>query len=119
MPCEGDDGRQVRVKLGQALANAGRGAEAARQYLEAASGLDTAVALDERGQPTFTITPDVAYDHLTWDEDLERLFGQAQAVCFGTLIQRHPTARVTGFLQIARKTADAPGRLQNATPTVG
>jgi fructokinase len=53
------------------------------------------VTVDEQGQPTFTITPDVAYDYLVWDESLEILFGQAQAVCFGTLVQRHPTARAT------------------------
>jgi fructokinase len=51
------------------------------------------VALDERGGPTFTITPDVAYDYLAWEEPLETLFRQAQAVCFGTLIQRQPQAR--------------------------
>jgi fructokinase len=38
------------------------------------------------GQPTFTITPDVAYDFLSWDERLESLFHKAQAVCFGTLV---------------------------------
>jgi fructokinase len=53
------------------------------------------VALDEQGQPAFTITEDVAYDHLAWDARLEALFGQARAVCFGTLVQRHETARAT------------------------
>jgi fructokinase len=53
------------------------------------------VALDPRGQPAFTITPDVAYDHLAWDERLLDLIGQARVVCFGTLIQRHPVARAT------------------------
>jgi fructokinase len=61
------------------------------------------VTVDERGQPTFTITPEVAYDYLAWDESLEILFGQAQAVCFGTLVQRHPTARAT--IQRALRTA--------------
>src|SRR5438128_1465414 len=37
------------------------------------------VALDERGQPSFTITPDVAYDHLAWDAGLETLLVHAQA----------------------------------------
>jgi fructokinase len=53
------------------------------------------VAVDERGQPTFTIHEDVAYDHLDWDARLEELFAEARAVCFGTLIQRHPKARET------------------------
>src|SRR5262249_40582045 len=54
-----------------------------------------AVTLDARGQPTFAITPDVAYDHLAWEAGLEALFGRAQAVCFGTLVQRTPAARET------------------------
>jgi fructokinase len=53
------------------------------------------VAVDERGQPSYTIHADAAYDHLAWDGPLEALFGTAQAVCFGTLIQRHPVARAT------------------------
>src|SRR5262245_27149186 len=53
------------------------------------------VAVDESGQPAFTITPDVAWDFLSWDAALEGLFAQSQAVCFGTLAQRHPTARAT------------------------
>jgi fructokinase len=53
------------------------------------------VTLDEGGQPAFTITPDVAWDYLAWDTALEALLGRAQAVCFGTLVQRHPTARET------------------------
>jgi fructokinase len=53
------------------------------------------VSLDTAGQPTFTITPDVAFDYLAWDDRLESLFAQARAVCFGTLIQRHGVARQT------------------------
>jgi fructokinase len=53
------------------------------------------VTLDERGQPTFTITPDVAYDHLAWEAGLESLCGRAQAVYFGTLVQRTAAARET------------------------
>jgi fructokinase len=53
------------------------------------------VALDEAGQPTFTITPDVAWDHLAWEDRLESLFARAQAVCFGTLAQRHAASRAT------------------------
>src|SRR5438874_498701 len=51
--------------------------------------------VDGSGQPTFTITPDVAWDHLAWDDGLEALLSRAQAVCFGTLAQRHAVSRVT------------------------
>jgi fructokinase len=54
-----------------------------------------AVEIDARGQPSFTITPDVAYDHLMWDTYLEALFPKVRAICFGTLVQRHPSARAT------------------------
>src|SRR6266481_6981115 len=53
------------------------------------------VRIDEHGVPTFTITRDVAFDYLTWDDALESLFANARAVCFGTLTQRHPVARAT------------------------
>jgi fructokinase len=46
------------------------------------------VRLGESGQPAFTITEDVAYDHLAPDPSWDALFGQAVAVCFGTLVQR-------------------------------
>jgi fructokinase len=52
------------------------------------------VEVDEHGQPTFTIH-EGAWDHLAWDDRLAALAGQAQVVCFGSLIQRHPTARAT------------------------
>jgi fructokinase len=51
------------------------------------------VAVNEAGQPEFTITEDVAYDHLTPEPAWEALFGQAVAVCFGTLAQREPAGR--------------------------
>jgi fructokinase len=52
------------------------------------------VELDPAGQPSFTIHPG-AWDYLAWDDRLEVLLGQAQAVCFGTLIQRNDSARAT------------------------
>lgn len=53
------------------------------------------VDVDSRGQPSFTILPEVAYDYLSWNDELEALFRRAEAVCFGTLIQRHERARAT------------------------
>jgi fructokinase len=53
------------------------------------------VALNEHGHPTYTITPEVAYDYLLGSPDLEKLLAGPRAVCFGTLVQRHPVSRET------------------------
>jgi fructokinase len=46
-------------------------------------------------EPHYEIVPDAAWDHLAFNEDLERLAGECDAVCFGTLGQRSPEARAT------------------------
>jgi fructokinase len=62
------------------------------------------VQLDAAGQPTYSITEDVAWDFLEWNEQLVMLaqdegnFGQgqiAQVLCYGTLAQRNPVTRET------------------------
>jgi fructokinase len=65
------------------------------------------VALDAKGVPTFTITPEVAWDYLDWSEELEALAGKADAVCFGSLAQRSPQSRRTirAFLSAVRRRA--------------
>jgi hypothetical protein len=45
---EREAARQLRIKLGDALANAGRGPEAARAYLDASEGANAALVLDLR-----------------------------------------------------------------------
>jgi fructokinase len=62
------------------------------------------VALDARGLPTFTITPEVAWDYLAWEPPLAELAGRADAVCFGSLAQRGPVSRATirAFLSATR-----------------
>ncbi len=65
------------------------------------------VALDPHGVPTFTITPDVAWDRLAWDPPLAELAARVDAVCFGSLAQRSPTSRATirSFLANTRPSA--------------
>lgn len=46
------------------------------------------VALDANKVPTYTITENVAWDHIAWDENLADLARRLRAVCFGTLAQR-------------------------------
>jgi fructokinase len=65
------------------------------------------VTMDEQRRHAFTITPDVAYDYLQWDESLEGLFRRARAVCFGTLAQRGSTSRMTIHRALAETPKDA------------
>ena len=53
------------------------------------------VTLDERGNPDFVIIPDVAYDYIEPNAELLRSAGEADCICFGTLIQRTATSRST------------------------
>ena len=53
------------------------------------------VELDATGSPTFTILPNVAYDHIAITQDLLALAARADCICFGTLIQRAETSRRT------------------------
>lgn len=46
------------------------------------------VTLDAHKVPTYTITEDVAWDYVMWDEQLKTLSSAARAVCVGTLAQR-------------------------------
>ena len=49
----------------------------------------------ETGQPTFTFTPDVAWDHLELTLAWAELAARCNAVCFGTLAQRSLQSRET------------------------
>jgi fructokinase len=51
------------------------------------------VRFDEKGNHDFTITPDVAYDHIAASEELLQLGARADCLCFGTLVRRSPTSR--------------------------
>ena len=51
------------------------------------------VTVDEKGNPHFIITPDVAYDCIETTELLLKAAGRADCIAFGTLIQRTPVSR--------------------------
>ncbi|MBN9121968.1 MAG: carbohydrate kinase [Planctomycetes bacterium] len=53
------------------------------------------VTLDANAVPTYTITENVAWDHIAWDEKLSALSRGARAVCFGSLAQRSSKTRDT------------------------
>lgn len=53
------------------------------------------VTLDAVGKASFEFQPEIAWDDLHWSPMLEKLAGQAQAVCFGTLAQRSAVSRAT------------------------
>ncbi len=62
------------------------------------------VTVDAAGQPSYEIVENVAWDHISWTEELEALAGKCDAVCFGTLAQRRDTSCTTlqTFLQDSR-----------------
>lgn len=67
------------------------------------------VEVDGNGQPCFEIARDVAWDHLQWTLDWQRLAETVDAVCFGSLAQRAETSRTTIRRFLA---ACAPGTLK-------
>jgi fructokinase len=46
------------------------------------------VELDARGVPTYNIMEDVAWDNIPYTPEMEALASRADAVCFGSLVQR-------------------------------
>ncbi len=47
----------------------------------------------KQGIPTFQIFPEIAWDYLEWSETMENVLASVQAICFGTLSQRHSDSR--------------------------
>ncbi len=56
------------------------------------------------GQPSYTIGEDVAWDEISYDEQVATLAYETNVVCFGTLAQRRPQSResLRRFLESAR-----------------
>jgi fructokinase len=67
------------------------------------------VEIDAKGEPTFAVNQNSAWDYLAWTEAWATLAARADAVCFGTLGQRAPTARATILRFLA---ATRPGALR-------
>jgi fructokinase len=67
------------------------------------------VVVDARGEPTFAVNENSAWDYLEWTPAWAELARRADAVCFGTLGQRAEAARatITRFLAATR-----PGALR-------
>lgn len=58
------------------------------------------VSLDAAGVPTYTIVEDVAWDHIPFTPKMQDLASRADAVCFGSLVQRNGSrASVLKFLE--------------------
>jgi len=62
------------------------------------------VALNDKGQASYTFASDTAWDHLTWSSELRQLAARVDAVCFGSLGQRSDESRATinAFLEATR-----------------
>ena len=64
------------------------------------------VELDARGVPTYNIMEDVAWDNIPFTPEMEELAKRADAVCFGSLVQRmNSRGSVLGFVRAMRPDA--------------
>jgi fructokinase len=95
-----DLGRQIVEALGE------RGVDTA--CIQTDPDRDTGkvyVGADSRGEPTFDIVEDVAWDWLQFDPDLDDLARRCAAVSFGSLAQRTAQSRNTiyRFLEASRR----------------
>ena len=64
------------------------------------------VSLDEKGVPSYNIMEDVAWDNIPFTPEMEALAARADAVCFGSLVQRMASRdSVLRFLRATRPEA--------------
>ncbi|MDP2891163.1 MAG: PfkB family carbohydrate kinase [Bacteroidota bacterium] len=83
-------GRDARA----ALRNLGLSDENIQTDYEFPTG-SVKVKIDEKGNPDFNITTDVAYDHIEINYEMIDAFSEADCVCFGTLVQRYGISKNT------------------------
>ena len=100
----GDDalGREARARL--------EAAGVSTDYLQVEGTHPTGtvgVRIGERGEATFKVNGNSAWDYLEWTPRWEELAARCDCVCFGTLGQREHLARetITRFLEHVRPTA--------------
>lgn len=72
-----------------------RGLETDYVQRDALHSTSTVTIALKAGQPTYTFTPDIAWDHLEFTPAWAELAERCDAVCFGTLAQRSPRSRET------------------------
>jgi fructokinase len=65
------------------------------------------VSIGEKGEAHFAVNENSAWDYLEWSARWEELALSADAVCFGTLGQRHPQGRETILKFLTTTRADA------------
>jgi fructokinase len=65
------------------------------------------VELSSDGQPNFSIRENVAWDHIAASEFARGMVARADAVCFGSLAQRHEISRATIRSLVASTRPDA------------
>lgn len=53
------------------------------------------IKLDEIGHPDYTIHKNVAWDFISWENNLNNLAKQTDAICFGSLAQRNGQSGIT------------------------
>ena len=64
------------------------------------------VELDGKGVPSYNITEDVAWDNIPFTPEMEALAARADAVCFGSLVQRMSSrSSILRFLRATRPEA--------------
>ncbi len=64
------------------------------------------VELDDRGVPAYSIMEDVAWDNIPFTPEMEELAKRADAVCFGSLVQRmNSLSSVMRFIRAMRPDA--------------
>ncbi len=111
--CSASGGRGVVVSragadaLGQRLLEELRVRNLSAEFVQIDSAHPTGrvdIAL-RNGEPNYNFLADVAWDHLEWTPEWQRLAETCDAVVFGTLAQRCPTSRATvqRFVKTARQ----------------